>query len=196
MSECGGNTSSCHMHIAMSDSLSYCVWSCHVIWRHETMTFNAIFYHDVGEISDLGQSGAMNLVTWRVWVMQPTTPSPWRRGHSWPQINIEENGFVKCYLKVYCWKGLTKDQLWREVVLCWYNDFIDKACSYWKYFNLFATCFNMWNLNLRSFTVKFYSKLKNNTGAICEWMLNDQRHWLTTSLLINIFFTTTNIFNV
>ena len=30
-----------------------------------------IFYHDVGEISDLSQSEAPNLVMWRVMVMQP-----------------------------------------------------------------------------------------------------------------------------
>ena len=29
------------------------------------------FYHDVGEISDLSQSEAPNLVMWRVMVMQP-----------------------------------------------------------------------------------------------------------------------------
>ena len=33
-----------------------------------------IFYHDVGEISDLSQSEALNLVMWRVMVMQPMTP--------------------------------------------------------------------------------------------------------------------------
>ena len=30
-----------------------------------------LFYHDVGEISDLSQSEAPNLVMWRVMVMQP-----------------------------------------------------------------------------------------------------------------------------
>ena len=34
-----------------------------------------LFYHDVGEISDHSQSEALNLVMWRVRVMQPTTPS-------------------------------------------------------------------------------------------------------------------------
>ena len=47
---------------------------------------------DVGEISDLSQSEAPNLVMWRVRVMQLTTPSPWRRCHSWPQLNVQENG--------------------------------------------------------------------------------------------------------
>ena len=56
-----------------------------------------VFYHDVGEISDLSQSEAPNLVMWRVRVMQPTTPSPWRRGRSWPQFNVQENGSMKCH---------------------------------------------------------------------------------------------------
>ena len=55
------------------------------------------FYHDVGEISDLSQSEAPNLVMWRVRVMQPMTPSPWRRGRSWPQFNVQENGSMKCH---------------------------------------------------------------------------------------------------
>ena len=50
-----------------------------------------IFYHDVGEISDLSQSEALNLVMWRVMVMQPMTLSPWRRGRSWLQFNVQEN---------------------------------------------------------------------------------------------------------
>ena len=32
---------------------------------------NELFYHGVGEISDLSQSEAPNLVMWRVMVMQP-----------------------------------------------------------------------------------------------------------------------------
>ena len=32
---------------------------------------SSLFYHDVGEISDLSQSEAPNLVMWRVMVMQP-----------------------------------------------------------------------------------------------------------------------------
>ena len=35
------------------------------------LLFDVIFYHDVGEISDLSQSEAPNLVMWRVMVMQP-----------------------------------------------------------------------------------------------------------------------------
>ena len=58
-----------------------------------------LFYHDVAEISDLSQSEALNLVMWRVRVMQPTTLSPWRRGSSWPQFNVQENGSMKCHLK-------------------------------------------------------------------------------------------------
>ena len=56
---------------------------------------NHLLYHDVGEISDLSQSEAPYLVMWRVRVMQPTTPSPWRRGHSWLQFNVQENGCMK-----------------------------------------------------------------------------------------------------
>ena len=33
--------------------------------------YKKLFYHDVGEISDLSQSEAPNLVMWRVVVMQP-----------------------------------------------------------------------------------------------------------------------------
>ena len=36
-----------------------------IVWHY------IIFYHDVGEISDLSQSEAPNLVMWRVMVMQP-----------------------------------------------------------------------------------------------------------------------------
>ena len=52
------------------------------------------FYQDAGEISDLSQSGALNIVMWRVSVMQPTTPSNWRRGRCW-QFNVQENGSMK-----------------------------------------------------------------------------------------------------
>ena len=55
------------------------------------------FYHDVGEISDVGLSEALNLVMWWVRVMQPTTPSFWRRGRSWLQFNVQENGSMKCH---------------------------------------------------------------------------------------------------
>ena len=41
-------------------------------------------YHEVNEMLNLSQPEALNLVTWRVKVMQPTTSSPWRRGHRWP----------------------------------------------------------------------------------------------------------------
>ena len=34
------------------------------------------FYHDVGEISDLTQSDALDMVAWLAGVMQPMTPSP------------------------------------------------------------------------------------------------------------------------
>ena len=34
---------------------------------------------------------------WRVRVMQPTTPSPWRRGRSWPQFNVQKNGSMQCH---------------------------------------------------------------------------------------------------
>ena len=64
---------------------------------HTNSRHNYPFYHDVGDISDLSQSEAPNLVMWRVRVMQPTTPSPWRRGRSWPQFNVQENGSMKCY---------------------------------------------------------------------------------------------------
>ena len=42
-------------------------------WGDRTYTRdnNQVFYHDVGEISDLSQSEAPNLVMWRVMVMQP-----------------------------------------------------------------------------------------------------------------------------
>ena len=46
------------------------------------------FYNVVGEMSDLSQSEALNLVMCRVRVMQPMTPSPWKRGHNWLQLNI------------------------------------------------------------------------------------------------------------
>ena len=36
-----------------------------------SVSTNDTFYHDVGEISDLSQSEAPNLVMWRVMVMQP-----------------------------------------------------------------------------------------------------------------------------
>ena len=58
---------------------------------------SATFYHDVGEISVLSQSEALNLVMWRVRFMQPMTPSPWTRGPSWLQFNVQENGSMKCY---------------------------------------------------------------------------------------------------
>ena len=64
---------------------------------HTNSRHNYPFYHDVGDISDLSQSEAPNLVMWRVRVMQPTTPSPWGRGRSWPQFNVQENGSMKCY---------------------------------------------------------------------------------------------------
>ena len=35
------------------------------------ITLVVLFHHDVGEISDLSQSEAPNLVMWRVMVMQP-----------------------------------------------------------------------------------------------------------------------------
>ena len=73
-----------------------------------------VFYHDVGQISDLGQSGILNFVMRRIKVMQPTTTSHWRRGHSWPQFNVEENGFMKCYLKIYRRKGLTKSSIMKR----------------------------------------------------------------------------------
>ena len=65
-------------------------------WQNFRST-GAIFYHDVGEISDLSQSEAPNLVMWRVRVMQPTTSSPWRRGRSWPQFNVQENESMRCH---------------------------------------------------------------------------------------------------
>ena len=65
--------------------------------QHTHMGYNHSFYHDVGEISDLSQSEAPNLVMWQVRVMQPTTQSPWRRGRSWPQYNVQENGSMKCH---------------------------------------------------------------------------------------------------
>ena len=40
----------------------------------------------------------------RIWscnesrVMQPTTPSPWRRGRSWLQFNVQENSYIKYLL--------------------------------------------------------------------------------------------------
>ena len=55
-----------------------------------------IFYHDVGEISYISHSEALNLVMWRVRVMQPKTPSPWTRGRSCLQFNVQGNGFMKC----------------------------------------------------------------------------------------------------
>ena len=41
-----------------------------ILWA--TFYINTLFYHDVGEILDLSQSEAPNLVMWRVRVMQPT----------------------------------------------------------------------------------------------------------------------------
>ena len=57
--------------------------------------YESLFYHDVGEISDLSHSEALNLVMWRVKVMQPTTSFPWRRSRSWLQFNVQENGSMK-----------------------------------------------------------------------------------------------------
>ena len=73
-----------------------------------------IFYHDVGEISDLSQSETLNLVMWRVRVMQPTTPPPWRRGRSWLQFNVQEMS-----LENKLQDKTKKNQLWRELVFCW-----------------------------------------------------------------------------
>ena len=75
----------------------------HITWFRERinghMLMGLIFYHDVGEISDLSQSEAPNFVSteFRVRVMQPTTPSPWRRGRSWSQFNVQEYGSMKCH---------------------------------------------------------------------------------------------------
>ena len=55
-----------------------------------------LFKHNVGEISVVSQSRALNLVMWRDRVIQPTTPSLRRRGHSWLQFNVQENGCMKC----------------------------------------------------------------------------------------------------
>ena len=56
------------------------------VWQSSQQIYvKILFYHDVGESSDLSQSEALNLVMWIVRVMQPMTPSPWRRGRSWLQ---------------------------------------------------------------------------------------------------------------
>ena len=70
-----------------------------VKWRQFCFGLNVLFYHDVGEISYLSQSEAPNLVMWRVRVMQLMTPSPWIRGHSWHQFNVQEIGPIKCHWK-------------------------------------------------------------------------------------------------
>ena len=70
------------------------VKKCKAWWCHYMKV-----YHDVVEISDFSQSEAPNLVMWRVRVMQPTTPSPWRRGRSGPQFNVQGNGSMKCHWK-------------------------------------------------------------------------------------------------
>ena len=59
-------------------------------------TNNNAFCHDVGEISDLIQSEALNLVMWRVRVMQPTTRLLGDKvvvGTSY----VQENGSMKCH---------------------------------------------------------------------------------------------------
>ena len=68
-----------------------------ILWA--TFYINILFYHDVGEISDLSQSEAPNLVMWRVRVMQPTAPPPWTRSHSWFQFNVQE---------MYAWNVIRK----------------------------------------------------------------------------------------
>ena len=72
---------------------------------------DGVFYHDVDEISDLSQSETLNLVIWRVRVMEPTTPSPWKRGRSWRQYDVQEIGSMKHHYKIYCRTRLTENQL-------------------------------------------------------------------------------------
>ena len=57
----------------------------------------------------------MNLVMRRVRVMQPTTPSPCRRGRSWLQFDVQENGSMNCH-----WNG-NQDVNKEAAVASWEN---------------------------------------------------------------------------
>ena len=68
-----------------------------VVHMWDVMHIKLVFYHAVGENWDLNQSEALNLVVWRIKLMQPTTQSPRRQSLSWPQFNIQENRCMKCH---------------------------------------------------------------------------------------------------
>ena len=70
-----------------------------------------LLYHYVGRISDLTQPVLLQLVTWRIKVMHPMTPSHWKGGHSWLQFDVGENGWKKCYWKMYYREGITKNHV-------------------------------------------------------------------------------------
>ena len=145
------------------------------------MGYNYSFYHDVGEISDLSQSEAPNSVMWRVRVMQPTTPSPWRRGRSWPQFNVQENGSMKwnheISLEIYCRTRLTKinckdkwDSVGKITFLIKLVFFIRNSCIYERM---------QLEFYLKSSTGKSYSNIRTTQRSFVNQGLTVANMWWT-----------------
>ena len=142
--------------------------------KNSTYTIHYVkptFYHDVGEISDLSQSEAPNLVMWQVRVMQPTTPSPWRLGRSWPQFNVQENGPRNAIRNILQDKSY-QNQLYKEK---WYSvgrmTFLIKLV--WIY-----ECIKL-EFYLKSSTGKSYSNIRLTQGPFVNEDLTVANMWWT-----------------
>ena len=107
---------------------------------------NQIFHHDVDEILDLSQSKALNLVMWRVRVMQPMIPSPWRQGRSCPSLmfrKMDNKMSLENILQDKTYKINCKEK-WYSVGKMIY---LIKLVFYQLHLNLFASRFDIWNLD-------------------------------------------------
>ena len=107
--------------------------------------------------------------------MQPMTPSPWRRGHNWPQFNVEKNGFEMLSENILQ-ERTNKNINHKKKFSVGIRTLSINLFFYWKHLILFATCFSVWKLNFKRPTGKSYSNIKYTQGSYVNQCIIDERH--------------------